>query len=154
MNPESDEPRVRWTRVSWTQSQMNPESDEPESVEPRVRWTQSQMSPESDEQLYSDIPDSFLYLSSGRLRTIGIGHRRRIYTIEKAKVVVSVWGDPIDLILCCTRYLPPGWYWRKEWKDALKKWMIIRFVPYQTTIPAKMDVFPKTLVHSSLLLNG
>ena len=37
--------------------------------------------------------------------------------------------------------------------DASEKWMIIRFTPYQTTLPKRM-FFQKLIFKSSLLLNG
>ena len=41
-----------------------------------------------------------------------LSHRRRIKTEEKAKVVASVWGDPIYSIPCRASCFEPGWFWR------------------------------------------
>ena len=38
--------------------------------------------------------------------------------------------------------------------DALEKWMIIQHTQYPNHHPTKMDVLPKTLFKSSLLING
>ena len=67
-------------------------------------------------------------------------HSRRIRTEEK--VVTDVWGDEIIIntmpqIIFSTRIILKKRVNRIKatlvWMDALKKWMFIRFTPYQTT---------------------
>ena len=92
------------------------------------------------------------------LLMLGLKHIRR----RKGKGRHCSLRDGIDSIPCRNRCFPPGWFWRKGWiekrllggMDALKKWMIIRFTPHQTTTLPKWMFSQKPFFKSTLLLNG
>ena len=95
----------------------------------------------------------FFLLTSPNIPTKGGGHRRRTKKEGKAKVVAAVLGTKLIQFLAAVAIFNQDDL-KNGGMDALKKCMIIRFTPDQTTTLSKWMFSQKLLFKSSLWLYG